>query len=52
MTIGLVLVTENVIDSATARRTGPENGLRQATQGCGGGGQLMHVNLIYKHLEW
>jgi len=45
-----VLATEAVLDSATTRRMGGEDGLRQAMRG-GGGGQPVQVNLTYKHLD-
>ena len=47
-----VLATEAVLDSATTRRMGGEDGLRQAMRGGGGGGgQPVQVNLTYKHLD-
>lgn len=46
-----VLATEAVLDSATTRRMGGEDGLRQAMRGGGVGGQPVQVNLTYKHLD-
>jgi len=46
-----VLATETVLDSATTRRMGGEDGLRQAMRGGGVGGQPVQVNLTYKHLD-
>jgi hypothetical protein len=45
-----VLATEAVLDSATTRRMGGEDGLRQALRG-GGSSQPVQVNLTYKHLD-
>jgi len=45
-----VLATEAVLDSATTRRMGGEDGLRQAMRG-GGSSQPVQVNLTYKHLD-
>lgn len=45
-----VLATETVLDSATTRRMGGEDGLREAMRG-GGGSQPVQVNLTYKHLD-
>jgi predicted nucleic acid-binding Zn-ribbon protein len=46
-----VLATETVLDSATTRRMGGEDGLRQAMRGGSVGGQPVQVNLTYKHLD-
>ena len=45
-----VLATEAVLDSATTRRMGGEDGLREAMRG-GGSSQPVQVNLTYKHLD-
>ena len=45
-----VLATETVLDSATTRRMGGEDGLREAMRG-GGSSQPVQVNLTYKHLD-
>jgi hypothetical protein len=45
-----VLATEAVLDSATTRRLGGEDGLRAAMRG-GSSAQPVQVNLTYKHLD-
>ena len=45
-----VLATEAVLDSATTRRMGGEDGLRQAMRG-GDSSEPVQVNLTYKHLD-
>jgi hypothetical protein len=45
-----VLATETVLDSATTRRMGGEDGLREAMRG-GDSSQPVNVNITYKHLD-